>query len=85
MATVDYSDPCAALQAVRGAYYALLEGRAAYQVEFEVGSGTRRRVTYHQTDINAVRAEMTRLEAACSAAQGKAPVRAVKFKTHKGV
>jgi len=83
-APIDYSDPCAALERVRDAYYALLEGRAAYQTEFEVGGGTRRRVTFHQTDLAEVRTELRRLEKLCAAKQGAKPVQRVKFSTSKG-
>jgi len=82
---IDYSDPCAALEAVRSAYYALLEGRAAAWVELEVGNGTRRRITFHQTDLAEVRTELRRLEGLCAKAQGATPIRRVKFYTSKGL
>ena len=81
---VDYADPCAALERLRNAYYALLEGRAAYQTEFEVGGGSRRRVTFHQTDLAEVRKELRRLETLCAAKQGGTPIQRVKFSTSKG-
>lgn len=81
---IDYADPCAALEQVRSAYYALLEGRAAAWVELEAGNGARRRITYHQTDLAEVRTELRRLEKLCAAKQGAKPIQRVKFSTSKG-
>lgn len=69
-AVTDYADPCAVLPRIRDAYYALLEGRRPELVEFDAGSGVRRRVQYSRGDIPALRAELARLEVLCAQQSG---------------
>lgn len=64
---LDYSDPCALLNALRPGYYKLLAGEA----DFEIEGTDRRRLRFHQTDIKALGNVIRDLEARCGAAQGK--------------
>jgi hypothetical protein len=75
MSAVDYSDPCAAHAALRSAYYAMLGGSRAEEVEFAIQSGGTRRVRYVKADINALREEVRRLEALCNAKTSGKPAR----------
>jgi len=67
---VDYSDPCAVLAVLRPAYYELLAGAKAQTVTFAAGNGSQRSVTYYQTSLKELRAEIARLEVQCAAASG---------------
>lgn len=82
MAGTDWGDPCAAHKALREAYHTLLAGKAVALVEFEVGTGTRRRVEYHKSSISELRREMERQESLC---KGRNRARVVKFATSKGL
>ncbi len=70
--TPDFSDPCAALETVRAAYYRAIAGGAATWVEFND-----RRVRY--TDANAAELEklIGQLKAECAARENgrRAPAR----------
>jgi hypothetical protein len=79
---IDVNDPCAAYQAVKTAFYRLLAGEAVATVEFEVGTGTRRKVEYHKSSLPELRAEMERLQTACA---GCKKARTVRFATSKGL
>lgn len=68
---VDHTDPCAALDALRPIYYALLGGTQAQEVEFRSGNGSARRVLYSTANIDALKAEMARLESQCAARSGR--------------
>lgn len=67
---IDYSDPCAAYERLQNAYYALLEGRQPSLTEFEVGTGTRRRVEFAQVNANLIRQELARLRRECERKRG---------------
>lgn len=67
MPELNYDDPCALLAVLRPAYYGLLGGSKAETIEFDAGNGVRRKVTYARSNINTLRDEVRRLEAACAA------------------
>ena len=56
----DWSDPCAALSALRAAYYELIGGSSVARVELPD-----RTVEYAKTDLNALQTEISRLEGEC--------------------
>lgn len=64
---VDWSDPCAALAALRPVYYALLSGSQAETVEFANAQGAARRVTYTKVNLAALATEIGRLDGLCAA------------------
>lgn len=66
----DTFDPCAMLNTLRPAYYALLGGTQTQEVEFRAGNGTSRRVKYTSANLPALRAEVARLENQCAAVSG---------------
>lgn len=68
--SIDYTDPCAVLEKLRPAYYALVSGEKAMTVEFQSGDGARQTVTYHRADLSMLRAEMSRLQMECEAKTG---------------
>jgi len=70
MSTPDWSDPCAALEQVRAAIYALAAGEKAAWVEF--GD---RRVRYGDGDVAALRALEADLAARCEAQRTGRPRR----------
>ncbi len=67
----DTFDPCAMLNTLRPAYYALLGGTQTQEVEFRAGNGTTRRVKYSAANLPALRSEIARLEIQCAAASGQ--------------
>lgn len=78
MATVDWTNPCARASALREAYFALLSGKGAQEIEFQSGE-SRRRVRYQGStaaQMDALKRELDAAEAACAAAlAGRAPAR----------
>ena len=64
-AGVDMSDPCAVLDKLRPAYYTLLAGRQAVNVQFDD-----RTVQFSHGDAQLLREEMARLESECALKQG---------------
>lgn len=62
----DAFDPCAMLATLRTAYYALLGGSKAQEVQFQDG----RRVRYTPTDTASLKTAMADLETQCAAASG---------------
>lgn len=68
---VDYGDPCAVLAVLRPAYYALLGGSQAQEVEFRSGNGTARRIRYSSANIAALKAEIADLEIKCASRGGQ--------------
>jgi len=70
MADTDDFDPCAMLKVLRTAYYALLGGERVVKVKFG-----EREVQYAAANVNLMREEIGRLEAACAKKQGRSPKR----------
>lgn len=64
--SVDWSDPCAALDALRNVKYQILMGSRKVSLRLDD-----RAVDYGNADVGAIDAEILRLEAACANAQGK--------------
>lgn len=73
-AETDWGDPCAALAALRPAYYALVSGR---QVQTLTHNG--KTVTYARADIPRLANEIARLESACAAQTSGAAARPRRF------
>lgn len=69
MPDIDWSDPCAALAALRPTYYAVLGG-AKRRVRFDD-----REIEYHPANARELGSVIARLEAECAARQGQAPKR----------
>jgi hypothetical protein len=67
----DYDDACAMLEVLKPAYYSLLGGTLAQEVEFRAGNGTVRRTKFTATNIAALRNEIANLETKCAAQSGK--------------
>lgn len=67
---IDYDDPCAILTVLRPAYYRLLAGSTRETVKFQAGNGETQEVTYAKSNIDALRAEISRLTDACNAKNG---------------
>ncbi len=62
---VDWSDPCAALAALRPAYYEVLSGKGVASVQF-----MDRTVTYSRADLKSLLSEIRRLEGLCPSTPG---------------
>lgn len=69
--SLDYSDPCAVLTAIRPAYYQLVAGQAAQSVTFTAGNGTQKMVTFHRADLSRLSSLISTLEQQCAAASGR--------------
>ena len=63
----NWADPCEAVALLRPAYFQLLAGAAAASTRFE-----NREVRFAASDIEKLRNEIGRLEAACAAKRGEA-------------
>jgi len=75
MADIDYSDPCAALANLEAEYHKLLAGKQVMLTEFQVGTGTRRKMQFATVNAKFITEEINRLRIACQKAQGKRPFR----------
>lgn len=62
---IDYSDPCAVLEKLRPAYYALLAGDRVASVSFDS-----RTVSYDTGDLKTLAGVISQLEDACAKKQG---------------
>ena len=82
----DFDDPCARATALRRAYYTLVSGEKASEIEYQ-GNGVARRVRYSQTDLNRLFNEIKIAETQCAVVQGTPPsrVRSIVFSPSKGV
>jgi hypothetical protein len=65
MATIDWSDPCAALAALKEAKLKLMAGATVARVRFDD-----REVSYQPGSLNSLNAEIARLEGECAAKTG---------------
>jgi hypothetical protein len=73
--TIDENDPCAAATALRAVLHrAMLDGRAQ-EIEFTAGNGSARRVRKEFVSIDALKAEISRLDSACKLATTGRPSR----------
>lgn len=75
--TVDASDPCALLEALRPAYFKMLAGET--EAEFRHGE-TSVRVNVFATNLTELRSVIERLEAKCAARQGRRRRHATSFR-----
>lgn len=64
--SVDFSNPCAVLEQLKQAHFALISGKSIASVTHEG-----RTVTYSRGDIAALDQQIARYEALCSATQNK--------------
>jgi len=77
----EIDDPCAMLPKLRAAYYSLLAGSQAEEVQFR-----ERRVRYHRADARALQSEIRRLESICGVYHGpkRYAIRAGGYQQHGG-
>jgi hypothetical protein len=61
----EIDDPCAMLPKLRAAYYSLLAGSQAEEIQFR-----ERRIRYHRADARALQSEIRRLESICGVYHG---------------
>lgn len=74
--TIDESDPCAAAEALRGAYARLVAGQASMIVSFKAGaSGVERSVTFHKAHPERLLMLVREYEAKCARSRGGRPTR----------
>ena len=75
MAEIDYSDPCAALAFLEAEYLKLLAGKQVLLTEFQVGTGTRRKLEFATVNARFIQEEINRLRIECQKAKGLRPFR----------
>lgn len=84
MVTVDWTDPCARANALRGAYYALISGASESLIRQSTSEGDQE-VRFARADVEKLKAEMSAAEAECAIANGTAiPSRARRFAIRGG-
>jgi hypothetical protein len=66
VSTVDWTDPCAALAALRPAYYALISGEQVAELRHNG-----KVIVNHKTKAETLAAEIAKLEIACAASKGE--------------
>jgi hypothetical protein len=69
--TIDWTDPCAAAERLRAAYYRILEGSQEQEVTY-LANGVTRTLIFSKVDLPALIAELRSVEADCAAKQGLA-------------
>jgi hypothetical protein len=70
MANIDFTDPCAALAYLEEQYTKLLAGQQVQLTEFQVGTGTRRRMQFATVNAKFIQDEINRLRIECQKAKG---------------
>jgi hypothetical protein len=80
---VEWWDACARAEALRDAYFNLLSGQLASEVEF-LANGVTRRVRYSQTDLARLETEWRAAAGECEGTTGRR-IHTVRLSTSKGV
>ncbi len=68
---VNWTDPCARAEALRGAYFALVSGQSEQTVRFR-SNDAEQEVRFQAANLDVLRTELRAAEAECAAAQGAA-------------
>jgi hypothetical protein len=81
---VDWTDPCARANALRGAYYALISGSSESLIKHSTTEGDQE-VRFARADLGTLKVEMAAAEVECAQLNGTAaPTRARRFAIRGG-